>query len=239
MAKFGKWIGGGLGWVLGGPIGGILGFVFGSVVDGMEKVQINQQGGTARNDFTVSLLVLLAAVMKADGTIRQKELDYIKKYLIKAFGPDKAQELVLMLRDITKQNIPVTDVCFQIKQNMDYSSRLQLLHLLFSLADSDGHIAPQELNLIEQIANFIGLYNKDFISIKSMFIKSADNAYKILGITANASDDEVKKAYRKMAVKYHPDKVSHLGDEYIEEAKEKFQRVNKAYETIKKQRGIQ
>jgi DnaJ like chaperone protein len=71
-----------------------------------------------------------------------------------------------------------------------------------------------------------------------MFVKETDSAYKILEIHSSATDEELKKAYREMALKYHPDKVSHLGEEVREAAEKKFQTVTEAYETIKKQRGI-
>ncbi len=71
-----------------------------------------------------------------------------------------------------------------------------------------------------------------------MFVKDINSAYKVLEISPEATDDEVKAAYRKMAVKYHPDKVAHLGDDIQHAAKEKFQHLSAAYEEIKKQRGM-
>jgi DnaJ like chaperone protein len=84
----------------------------------------------------------------------------------------------------------------------------------------------------------MGISEKDFESIKAMFFKDTKSAYKILEITPDASDEELKKAYRKMAIKYHPDKVSHLGEDVQKAAKEKFQQLNAAYEAIKKERGL-
>ena len=77
---YGKWIGGGLGWAFGGPIGGILGFMFGSMVDGMNRGTA-EYTGTRTGDFSVSLMVLAAAVMKADGKVVKSELDYVKNFL--------------------------------------------------------------------------------------------------------------------------------------------------------------
>jgi DnaJ like chaperone protein len=71
-----------------------------------------------------------------------------------------------------------------------------------------------------------------------MFIKDNFHNYQILEITPDASDDEVKKAYRKMAVKYHPDKVAHLGPDIQKSANEKFQELNAAYNGIKNERGM-
>ena len=121
---------------------------------------------------------------------------------------------------------------------MDYSSRLQLLHLLFGVSASDTKIHPSELNLIEKISGYLGISSNDFLSIRNMFIPETDSAYKILEIDPSASNDEVKKAYRTMAMKYHPDKVSHLGEDFRKTADEKFKKVNEAYEKIKKERNI-
>ncbi len=242
MANFGKWVAGGLGWAFFGPIGGILGFVLGSVLDS-EKVQnINNNsrniGQTTTGGYVMSLLVLIAAVMKADGKVLKSELDYVKDFLVRTFGPDSAQEAIKMLRDLLKQNIPETDVCLQIRKNMDYSSRLQMLHFLFGIAQADGKVDAQEQQLLSHIAINLGISNKDFESIKSMFVADTNSAYKILEIDPSVSDEDVKKAYRKMAMKYHPDKVSYLGEDIQNAAKEKFQKVNEAYETIKKERNI-
>lgn len=233
MAKYGKWIGTGLGWVLGGPIGGILGFMVGSFFDSSTGISKQQ---TARGNFAVSLIVLVAAVMKADNKILKSELDYVKDFFTRSFGYEKGSEAILMLRDILKKDIPIDEVCAQIQKNMPYSERLQLLHLLFGISNADGNVADSEINIIKRIATFLRIDAKDFTSIKSMFVQDADAAYKILEVKPNASVDEIKKAYRKMAVKYHPDKVSHLGDDFQKAAKEKFQKVNQAYETIKAQK---
>ena len=239
MGKFAKWIGGGLGWAFLGPIGAIIGFAIGSAIDGSSATAFQQKTSTTtKGDFAASLLVLIAAVMKADGKVLKSELDYVKQYFIKAFGQDSAAEATRMLRDIIKQNIPVEQVCIQIKQNLDYSSRLQMLHLLFGIAKADGEIHPTELLIIQKISYYIGVNQKDFESIKSMFYDNVDSAYKILGVDNAASNDEIKKMYRKMAVKYHPDKVSYLGEDVQKDAKEKFQKISEAYEKIKKERSM-
>jgi len=116
--------------------------------------------------------------------------------------------------------------------------RLQLLHYLFGISMADGHVHPSETDVIKLIASYLGINQKDFESIKAMFIKDTKSAYSILEITPDATDEEVKKAYRKMALKYHPDKVSHIGEDIQKAAKEKFQQLNAAYEAIKKERGI-
>lgn len=243
MAKFGKWIGGGLGWAVGGPIGAIFGFVVGSIFDGSTgEMQVGKttgySGRTTTGGYVMSLLVLVAAVMKADGKVMKSELDYVKTFMRNNFGEASAQEAVKLLRDLLKQTIPVNEVCRQIKQNMNYSARLQLLHFLFGIAQADGHVEEKERQLIEVIAREMGLGNSDFESIQAMFVRNINADYKILEIEPAASNEDLKKAYRKMAMKYHPDKVSHLGDDFQKAAKDKFQMVNQAYENIKKERKI-
>jgi DnaJ like chaperone protein len=237
MAKFGKWIGGGLGWVVGGPIGAIIGFTIGSLIETPDLNKTKERKTTA-GGFAMTLLVLIAAVMKADGKILKSELEYVKKYFIQSYGQESATEAIKMLRDILNQDISIQAVGIQIKLNLDYASRLQLLHLLFGVAQADGQVDISELNTIAGIAGYMNVSSKDFESIKSMFIVNEDSAYKILEIEKNATDDEIKKAYRKMAVKFHPDKVSHLGEDFQKQAKEKFQKVSDAYEKIKKERNI-
>jgi DnaJ like chaperone protein len=238
MRKYGKWIAGGLGWDFLGPLGGILGYLVGTAFDTIEIESGKTAGQTRQGDFVVSLLVLVASVMKADGKILRSELDYVKVNLVKSFGSGKATEAVGMLKDILNQDIPVEDVCRQIQNNLDYSSRLQLMHFLFGIAQADGSITIQEQSVIDNISYYLGIQGADYFSIKSMFVQETDSSYKILGVNKDASDEEVKKAYRKMAVKYHPDKVSYLGEDVQDAAKEKFQKVSEAFEKIKKERGF-
>lgn len=243
--KFGKWLGGGLGWALGGPLGGVLGFALGSAFDAA-SVTVKEGGATYTSggyaphagDFAASLLVLSAAVMKSDGRTLKSELDYVKKFLAAQFGENKAQQQIFMLKEILKQEIPLHDVCIQIKHYMPHSERLQIVHYLFGISKADGHVHELELHTIHTIANYLGVSARDFESLKAMYFKDVNSDYKILEIERSATDEEVKKAYRRMAVKFHPDKVAALGEEMQKGAKEKFQKVLQAYENIKKQRGI-
>ena len=240
MEKFTRWIAGGLGWAFFGPLGGILGFVVGSFIDnekGISQLQFDS-GKTTTGDFAVSLLVLVAAVMKVDGKVMRTELNYAKNYFIRVFGESAAGEATMLLRDILKQDIDIKGVTAQIKARLDYSSRLQMLHFLYGVANADKQIHPGELNLLQFIAGYLGLSSKDSDSIKAMFVDDTDGAYKILEIDRSATNEDVKKAYRTMALKYHPDKVSYLGEDIRKAANEKFQKVNEAYEKIKKERAI-
>ncbi|MEI7983275.1 MAG: TerB family tellurite resistance protein [Bacteroidota bacterium] len=234
---YAKWVGGGLGWAFGGPIGAILGVALGSMFDGMNTGNVSYRG-TPRGDFAMSLLVLSAAVMKADQKIVKSELEYVRGFFIQQFGEEEGNRLILMLREILNQEINVQEVSIQVGQYTDYSVKLQLLHYLFGIAAADGIYHPDEVEMIKSVSAFMGISSGDFTSIRAMFIKSTGWAYDILEITSSATNDEVKKAYRDMAKKHHPDKVANLGEDVKKAATEKFQKINAAYEEIKKQRGI-
>jgi DnaJ like chaperone protein len=242
MAKFGKWVGLGLGWALGGPIGGILGLAVGSIFDTGTNAGTGQAGvarsKTLRGDYAASLLVLIAAVMKADGRVMKSELDYVRRYFVSRFGEDTASEAVVMLRDILKQEIPLKDVTQQLSQRLDYSYRLEMLHFLYGIASADGSVSDSENSVIQRISGHLSISDSDFQSIRAMFVSQTDASYKILEIEPTVADEDVKKAYRRMAMKYHPDKVSHLGEDFKKVAHEKFRKVQEAYDQIKKERGI-
>ncbi len=250
MVKFGKWVGGGLGWVLGGPIGGLIGFAVGSVLDqatltvttGNAGPQFNSNQGysslTAPGDFAVSLLVLTAAVMKSDGKVVKSELDFVKKFLVGQFGQEQTLKLLPILKDLLAREINVREVCIQIRQYMPEPQRIQLLHYLFGISKADGHVDQSEAKLIEEISNYLNIERPDFESVRAMYWRNVDSDYKILEIEVSATDEEVKKAFRKMAIKYHPDKVIDLGEVAQKNAKEKFQLVQDAYDAIRKKRGM-
>jgi DnaJ like chaperone protein len=263
--SFAKWIGGALGWSFGGPIGAIIGLAIGSLIDGASdqtgfllgdgnsqknrhsrssssrtrtQTRTRTRPQTQSGDFEVSLLILASVIIKADGKQDQSELDYVRQQFVKMYGKDRANHAFRLFKNISKQHIPIRKVCLQIKEMMDHSSRLQLLHFLFGIAKADSMVTDNEVSQIYMISGYLGISSRDYGSIKAMFYNSTDNAYKILEITKEASDDEVKKAYRKMAKKYHPDKVIHLGKEHQEGAEEKFRQVQKAYEQLQKERGF-
>jgi len=244
--SFSKWIGAAIGWSLGGPIGAILGMALGSVVDGFSNgsIKVDTQNPYARRsqtksgDFEVSLLILSSIVIKADGKQDQRELDFVRQQFVGMYGKERANHAFKLFKGINKQDIPTRQVCLQIRQMMDHPSRLQLLHFLFGIAKADGIVLESEVSSIQTIANYLGISHADFESIKAMFYNSSDNAYKILEITKEATVAEIKAAYRKMAKKYHPDKVVHLGKEHQQGAEEKFRQVQAAYEQLQKERGF-
>ncbi len=245
MANFSKWLGAGLGWTFMGPIGGILGYVLGSFVDdfsGNDIIDYQRQSkakSTRSGDFEVSLLVLAAIVIKSDGNVDRRELEFVRQAFTGMYGTERANHAFKLFKGIiANKNISTRQVCMQIRQNMNHAARLQLLHFLFGVAKADGTVTEVEMNKIESIAGYLYINQHDFNSIKAMFYNEVNSSYKILEIDKNASDAEVKKAYRKMVKKYHPDKLRNLGPEHIIGAEDKFRQVQKAYEHIQKERGL-
>tara|TARA_B100001175_G_C19473794_1_gene623191 strand:+ start:252 stop:971 length:720 start_codon:yes stop_codon:yes gene_type:complete len=233
-----KLLWGGLGWVFAGPIGAILGYTYASMSDDRSSQWAQPRSQTKHGDFVISVLVLFAKVMKADGQLLRSELDYVKKFLRQQFGVQQTKELMVVFKDILDQEYPLKDVCRQIQRSMDHPSRLELIHILYGLSASDGHVHSDEVRVIQAIANYLNINNNDYESIKAMFARDEEASYRVLEISKSASNAELKRAFRKMANKYHPDKVSHLGKEMQKLAEEKFKAVNDAYQQIKKDRHI-
>jgi len=235
-----KWIGASIGWAFLGPIGGILGLVLGSMFDPVSKKKSSSfYPRTKSGDFEISLLVLSAVVIKADGIKDKRELDYVRSHFIRMYGRTRANNAFKLFKKLNNlSEIPTRKVCLQIRSMMDHPSRLQLLHFLFGVAQADGIVLESEVIMINKIATYLGINISDFESIKAMFYKDIDSAYRILEIRSTVSDQEIKNAYRRMAKKYHPDKVAHLGVEHQKGAEEKFKKVQEAYILIKKRRGL-
>ncbi len=192
-----------------------------------------------RNSFFVSLMVLSSAVIKADGQVSQSELNCVREFIRRNFGDSAVNEAMTMLDGFNRQQVNIYSVGPQIADNMNYSQRLQLFHYLVQIATADGIFSKSEKSVLEAIGAVIRLQNSDINSVIAMFYRENDeSAYAVLGISPNATDDEVKSAYRRMAMKNHPDKVASLGPEVQKAAEEKFRQIQDAYETIKRQRGM-
>lgn len=254
----GKWILGGLGFVLGGPIGALIGVFIASVFEAGANVldaggsdgasSSPGQGGYASSgrrtptigDIRVSIIVLFACVMKADGRVLKSEVNYIKPFLLRNFGEEGGREALQLLKQLLQQDINPVAVAQQIGRNVNYSTRLELLHLLLDLAHADGDVNEAESRVIAQIAADMGISTADYDSLCAMYRKAQDPhwAYTVLETEPQATDDEVKRAYRRMAMKYHPDKVANAGEDIRRQATEKFRAINSAYEYIKQQRGM-
>ncbi|MCM4159073.1 molecular chaperone DjiA [Antarcticibacterium flavum] len=241
-----KWILAIIGFMFFRYAGAVLGFILGTVIDNWSRSSTSFQAGYGREgqkvspgDFELNLLSLASIVIKADGKVSQTELDYVRAYFVQAYGKERANATFRTFNDVIKnREISAQRIGLYLQQRTRYEVRLQIIHFLFSIAKADGQVSQAELNQLREISGFLNLMKRDFESIKAMFFKSADNAYKILEIEKSATDAEVKKAFRTMAKKYHPDKLQHMDEAYRKGAEEKFRKVQEAYEHIQKERGI-
>ena len=244
-----KWIAGILGWVAFGPIGGLFGFFAGLFWEGMSEMSKPESGANAprrggysateqRNSFFISLMVLSSAVIKADGKTHPREIEMVKVFVRRNFGESAVPDAVRVLERLQNQQVNIYEVGPQIALYMNYSQRLQLFHYLVQLAVADGQFDGSEKSVLEAIGTTIGLSASDVASVIAMFYKETDSAYAVLEIQPSATDDEVRQAYRRMAMKNHPDKVATLGPDVQKAAAEKFRQIQEAYETIKKERGL-
>lgn len=240
-------------------VGGLLGFFAGSFVDNIVQTanKNKQQGGGAKrsfsaddlfsyyqqrssgNDFATMLMALSAAVMKADGKVLKAELTYVKSFFAQQFGSQfSGRHLQSLKQFLDAEQIPLNKICTDIRARLAEESRAQLLYYLFGIAKADGQVSESEMRVIQQISTLLGVNQADFESVKNMFYRDVDSDYKVLEIEQSATPEEIKKAYRKMAIKYHPDKVAQLGEEFQKGAKDKFQKIQEAYENIKKTKGF-
>lgn len=266
---FGKWIGGYLGWSAFGPIGALIGFVVGAIwdsaVDGNEAPRIQFGGQTDasgdrtgfasnrrrgegdRNSFLLSMLVLAAYIIRADGRVMHSEMEVVRGMMRQNFGEAAAQQADQILRQLFDEEKRVgqqqfrqqiQDSCRQIAANMDYSGRLQLLSFLVMIAQADGSVPQSEINALKEVATWMQMQPKEVDSMLHLDGNSLEDAYKVLGLTPEATDDEVRKAYRRLALEHHPDRVAKLGDDVRRAAEKKFQEINAAKERIYKARGL-
>jgi len=215
-----KWFAAILGLIFFRFPGAILGFLLGSLLDsttvktsgGFSSV-FTQDNKVTPADFELNLLSLSSIVIKADGVINETELNYVRSYFVSAYGKEHANATFRTFNEIIKKrHISAPHICMYINKHTRYPARLQILHFLFGIANADGNVSISEAEEIQRIAGFLRINARDFESIKAMFFKTGDHAYKILEIEKTATDTEVKKAFRTMAKKYHPDKLQHMDD---------------------------
>ena len=263
----GKWIGGIVGFMSGGPLGALAGIVLGGLFDNMlDGVNTPETQGTfdgysgyqqaayqsraaqgQRNSFLFSMLVLSSYVIKADGKVMHSEMEVVRNMLRQNFGEVASQqgdEILRRLFDEQKRvgeqqfKNTVADCCRQIAVNMDYSQRLQLLNFLVMISQADGRVDDVEVKAMKECAQWMQMSADDVDSMLGMGKNDLESAYQVLGVSPNATDAEVKRAYRNLALNHHPDKVAALGEDVRKAAEKKFQEINNAKERIWKARGL-
>lgn len=254
-----KWIGGIIGFMAGGPLGALAGYALGSLFDvntdsaggGYEQGQTESARYTGqRNSFLFSMLVMASYIIKADGRVMHSEMEYVRRFLKVNFGDSSVSEgeqILLNLFEQRKQmdrqnplafKNTIRDCGAQIAANLPYEARLQLLDFLINIAKSDGNVCSEEIAALKEVALYMGLSAQEVESMLNLGGNSLDEAYKVLEVEPTATNDEIRAAYRRLALKHHPDKVAMLGEDIKKAAEEKFQSINNAKEIIYKARGI-
>ena len=240
-----KWIGAALGYTYLRFGGAVLGYFIGSMIEGLMKRSSGASFNATSfrtmgsNQFELNLLALAAMVIKADNKVEEKELRFVRNYFIANYGADYASTIFSRFNtEIKKEVQDLSKIARLFVTSTPYNTRLQIVHFLFGIANADGSVSRLELNKIQQIAVALGIRRMDIESVKAMFVQQAGNAYKILEVDSNATDAEVKKAYRTMAKKHHPDKLNTADQALKKGAQEKFQQIQAAYEKIQKERGL-
>ena len=250
---FNKWLGGILGWSTFGPMGALIGFLVGSVFDlassgDGETLRLTDEQSRQgdRNSFFISMLVLSAYIVKADGKVMHSEMELVRGMLRQNFGEDAAQQGDQIMRQLFaeqdrlgatyRQNI--RQACDQIAYHVDYSGRLQLLNFLVMIAQADGRVDQVEVQALKEVAQWMQMSPQEVDAMLHLQGDSLEDAYKVLGVSPDATDDELRKAYRRLALEHHPDRVAKLGDDVRRAAEKKFQEINAAKDRIWKARGL-
>ncbi len=203
------------------------------------KQGASEGGGYNPSDFELNLLSLCALVIKADGSNpTQKELDYVRYKFISLYGKEKANDIFRTYNQVKQHEVPLTRICMDLRMHTNYEARLSIIHFLFDVASLDGRVKEAEMALIERINKNLLINQSDFESVKAMFRQEKDDDYTILGLTKDASEADIKKAYRDMVKKYHPDRIDTNDAAVRRGAEQKFKRIQEAYESIQKQRGF-
>ncbi len=225
VLKGGGFWGGVLGFMFAGPLGAIAGAYFGSSISKMPRGSLND-----RSVFEINLISILAYIAKVDGQVHQDEV----KVIIENIGV-RSLNIAQFQRTLSfalQQNIDLRQTCLNFKKISKYEERLILLRLVYLVVVADGVIHKYEKMAIEKIVDYLGISSQDYLSLQGEFSQTADKYYRILGLNADATKQEIRKSYRKLALTHHPDRVAHLGDEYKKNAKETFQKINEAYSKL-------
>ena len=230
-----KWIAAFIGYSYYRFPGAIIGFFLCQIVE--KRFAVQRINNVNQDQIELNLLTLASIIIKADGKVDRNELSYVRNFFITHFGKNRADKAFKIFNTKIKiQNQSLYEITNYFVQNTQYPFRLQVLHFLYGIANSDGIIEQVEIDKIDEIAKNLKINYADIESIKAMFIKSTDSSYRILEVDKEASVDEIKKAYREMAKKYHPDRIRSKEKSLLKGAEEKFRQVQEAYEAIKKER---
>jgi len=249
MSWLGAGIGAGIGMMFGGPIGAALGaWVGGSFGSGLKKlsdagVTLNRDG--AQTVFIVALFSMLAKMAKADGQVSKAEIqlvdDFIKNNL--RLNAEDRQQAIKIFQNAKDDQFSIYDYARQYRQLIrNQAMREMVYRLLFAVAFADGELHPAEEQILRRIPEELGLHASIFNAMFNEFghrgastgSGSLQAHYDILECSPEASDKELKLAYRRKAAEYHPDKIASKGlpEEFMRHAEDQMKSVTVAYDTI-------
>jgi DnaJ like chaperone protein len=201
--------------------------------------------GTAQSAFMVALISLAAKVAKADGKVTQKEIAAFDRFLQNDLGMPSSERKVAarIFNQARDSQVPAADFARQLRAIMaGQRQRLRdLVTLLLKVAWADGRLSFDEESFIRTIATDLGLSPREYDECKALFSRgSLSAAYAVLEVDPVATDEEIKKSYRRLAREYHPDKLASKGlpEDFMKFATEKLQAINEAYDMIRQQRGF-
>lgn len=253
-------VGAALGAIGIGPIGTFLGYILGKSLDEcFEKNDADTESDAPqyaynnnvrhdleRNSFMAVLLTGITYVIRADGKVMHSEMQCLRSFLRQNFGEAAVAEgeaIVLRLIERQKQDPytfrnEVLACCQQLRKMLDSSQIDILLNFYVAIAKADNQVPQSEVDAIRELATALGFSNEYVDQLMGLGGKTLDDAYKVLGVSSSASDAEVKRAYRKLVIENHPDRVATLGDDIRRAAERKLQQINDAKEKIWAARGM-
>jgi len=190
--------------------------------------------------FTIGLIALSAKMAKSDGVVTHDEVEAFSRLM---HVPAGETAHVRQVFDLAKQDVAGYDAyARQIAELLDgdRATLLQVLEGLFVVAAADGVLHEREENYLRSVSEILGIPESDFRYVRALFVRDASNPYEILGLSPSASDAEIKARHRKLAVQYHPDRLSGLGEgtELVASANRKLAAINAAFDTLRKERGF-
>ena len=236
MAKYEKWLGASLGWMLtGNPIGGLLGFLAGTLVQGDNK-DYGQPVVKGVSEFEVNLMVLASHLIKVDRFITNTEIDFAERFLNTHFDPAYAEQRNDILRHCLHKEYDLNAACGQIRLYSQPGTRVQVVRFLIDLAQCDGAMTERENYFVFRIAGYLNVNDLEYKKLRIEHTYHTETVYEILGVTETMSFAEIRTTYRRLVLKYHPDRNKDVSEAEKKKLAQKFQQVQEAYEKIKKER---
>ncbi|MBF0303709.1 MAG: TerB family tellurite resistance protein [Desulfamplus sp.] len=253
MGWLGKMVGGTIGFMIGGPIGAVAGAAFGhtfvdkknssSFIDGNIYQRLSY-GEEAQLTFFVAAFSMLAKIAKADGRVSEKEIESIDSFMLNDLHLDSPsrQSAINIFRQAL--NSSESFEAFATQFYITFSSQPRIIDLmmdiLFRVSAADGGITAEEDFLLLSAARIFNYSPTDYARLKSMYVTESNRFYAVLQCDETASNEEIKRQYRKLVSEYHPDKIASKGlpEEFITFAGDKFREIQEAYDSIKKERKI-